>query len=161
MLRLPDVPRWFYFGGVAIGAAVAMVFLLTGEKIVVEVPATDGAMRPAIGKETSFTVDPSWLALPTPNAIVAYVPPGKSRKPSVGRAVALEGDSLEVRSRWLYVNGALNPKATRLMPAEDVPQFTCPRDCVYVLVDRVRQGGRDSAEFGPLPLWRILGSIAP
>jgi signal peptidase I len=161
LIRLPDIPRWFYLGVVAIGAAVAIVFLLTGEKIVVEVKGTDTAMRPAIGKETSFTVDPSWLAKRTRNAIVAYVPPGKSKKPSVARVVALEGDSLEIRARKLYVNGAVNPKVKRPMPVEEAPKFTCPRDCVYVLVDKPKRGIRDSCDFGPVPLWRVLGSITP
>jgi signal peptidase I len=161
LVRLPQIPNWFYLGAVAIGAAVAIVFLLTGEKIVVEVPGTDGAMRPAIGKDTSFTVDPSWLAKRKRNAIVAYVPPGKSKKPSIARVVALEGDSLEVRARKLYVNGAVNLKVQRSMPAEEAPKFTCPRDCVYVLVDRPKRGTRDSCSFGPVPLWRVLGSITP
>lgn len=161
MVRLPQVPNWFYLGAAAVGAAVAIVFLLTAEKTVVEVKGTDGAMRPAIKEGTKFTVDPSWLARPARDAIVAFVPPGTSRKPSVARAVALAGDALEVRARRLYVNGALNPKTKRVLPPEEVLKFTCPRDCVYVLVDKAKSGSRDSSQFGPLPLWRVLGSIAP
>ncbi len=159
--RLPEIPSWFSLGAVTVGVAVGIVFLLSRNKVVVEVALNDNAMRPAILKATSFTVDASWLAKPTANAIVAYVPPGKSGKPVVGRAVALGGDALEVRSRKLYVNGALNPKAKRFMSEEDVARSTCPRDCIYVLVDMPVSGSQDSTDFGPVPLWRVLGSINP
>jgi len=161
MRRLPEIPSWFYLGAAAVGAVVGIVFLLSRNKVVVEVPLSDGTMRRAIGKESKFTVDTSWLSRPTPNAIVAYVPPGKSGSPVVARVVALGGDTLEVRKRTLFVNGAVNPEAPQLMPEENVAKFTCPRDCVYVLVDSSRSGSQDSTKFGPLPLWRVMGSINP
>ena len=158
MARIPEVPRWFTLGLVLVGAAVGIVILLTGEKPVVEVPAIDNSMRPAIGEETIFTVDTSWLDKPSRDAIVAFVPPGKSGSTSVARVVALEGDSLEVRNRKLFVNGATNKSINKSMSMEAAPKFKCPRDCVYVLIDRSR-GSADSSKFGPLPLWRVLGSI--
>jgi signal peptidase I len=159
--RLPEIPSWFYLAAVAVGAVVGIVFLLARNKITVQVDLNDSAMRPAIGKATSFTVDPSWLAKPKRNAIVAFVVPGGSAGPVVARAVALRGDTLEVRSGKLYVNGVLNAKATRALPEENVAKLTCPRDCIYVLVDAARAGNQDSTDFGPLPLWRVLGSISP
>ena len=161
MARLPEVPSWFYLGAVATGVAVAIVFLLSRERTVVKVPATDSAMRPAIGEGTDFEVDPSWLANPTRDAVVAYVPPGRSEAPSVARVVAVAGDRLEVRMSKLYVNGKAGANTQRGMSTAEVPQFTCPRACVYVLVDKPSRGVRDSDNFGPLPVWRVLGSITP
>ena len=156
---MPEVPKWFTLGLVLVGAAVGVVIFLTGEKAVVAVSGTDKSMRPAIGEETRFSVEASWLARPSRNAIVAFAPPGKSGRTSVARVVAIEGDSLEVRGGMLFVNGAANKNTRRRMPVAEVSKFTCPRDCVYVRVDNVR-GGADSSQFGPLPLWRVLGSIS-
>lgn len=155
------MPTWLYFGVVAVGAGVALVFLLTRTKVVVEVGASDKTMRPTIGDGTSFTVDPGWLTGPASDRIVALVPPGKPSKPIVARVVAVAGDRLEIRERKLYVNGAVNKKADRLMRVDTVPKTVCPRDCVYVLVENPRQDVRDSIDFGPVPLWCVLGSINP
>lgn len=161
MPRLPEVPSWFYLGAVTVGAAVGAVYMLSREKVVVEVAASESGMRPAIGDGTSFKVDTSWLAKRTRNVIVAYVPPGKSAKPTVAWVVARPGDSLEIRERKLYVNGAKCPKARRDMPLEEMPELMCPRDCVYLLVDTPGRNVQDSLSFGPLPLWRVMGSITP
>jgi len=159
--RLPEVPSWFYLGAVTVGAAVGAVYMLSREKVVVEVAAHERAMRPAIGDGTSFKVDASWLAKPTRNKIVAYVPPGRGAKPTVAWVVARPGDSLEVREWKLYVNGAVCPKAKRAMSVEKMPELRCPRGCVYVLVDSPGRGTQDSSSFGFLPLWRVMGSISP
>jgi hypothetical protein len=158
---MPEVPSWLSLGVVVIGAAVGATFMLSREKTIVEVSPDDNAMRPAIKDGTKFTVDTSWLLRPTRDVIVAYVVPGKPKEPTLGWAVAKGGDRLEVRARKLYVNGRISSKTKASMRMEEMSKFTCPRDCVFVLIDGSKRGLKDSSDLGPLPLWRILGSITP
>ena len=101
---------------------MAIVYLLTGGKIVAEVPQASQVMGPAFAEKSSFDVDPSWHASPARDAVVAYLPPG-SDGPLLGRIVALPGDRLEVRERRLLVNGTIIKKTSRSMSDETVPEI--------------------------------------
>jgi len=158
---LSKVPTWFLLGVVAVGSAVGISFLTMGKKTVIEVELSNKTMRPAIGeKQTRFTVDPSWLTERRKNAVVAFTPPGGG-KLQIARVVALPGDRIKVIKRRLHVNGRPLKSTNRKAPEESVPEFICPAGCVYVIIDK--GGGRtttkDSIDFGPLPVWRVVGSI--
>ena len=155
---MSKVPTWFLLGVVAVGSAVGIVLLTAGKKIVVEIPLSDKSMRPKIGEGTRFVVDPSWLTARRKNAAVAFIPPG-GREPRVARVVALPGDRIRVRDRRLYVNGKPARGTKHAMPQDSAPEFVCPAGCVYVLVDNSSGKSKDSADFGPLPMWRVLGSL--
>jgi signal peptidase I len=141
--------------------AVALIYTYTGRKQMVTIPTSDKSMRPAIEKEEKgkvrFTIDASWLEAPKARQIVAYSPPGSDELTAV-RVVALQGEKIEVRERRLHVNGS--PRSSpRPMPVATVPEFRCPRDCVYVMSDSARRENVDSAVHGPVPIWRIKGAL--
>lgn len=156
---MPKLPKWFLPIIVAVGVAVAMAYVFTGSEREIEVSESDRSMRPIIGKKARFKVNAAWLARPTRNTVVAFHPPGGAPRPAVATVVALPGDKIEVREHRLYVNGAVTKSDVRSMPRKTVPEFKCPHDCVYVLVASAQGKVKDSVEFGPLPLWRVLGSL--
>ncbi len=158
---MSKVPTWFMLGVVAVGSAVGISFLTMGKKTVVEVELSNKAMRPAIGdKQTRFVVDPSWLAERRKNVVVAFTPPGGGNL-EIARVVALPGDRIRVIKKRLHVNGKLLRATNRRASEDSVPEFVCPAGCVYLLIDKSGGRGRtkDSLDFGPLPIWRVVGSI--
>jgi signal peptidase I len=157
MQKLQD---WAFYSAAVIAVGAALLVVLS-RHVVIEVPLKDKTMRPAIGaEETHFTVDTSWVEKPGRGSAVAFVPPGKGRRPRVARAVALEGDTIEVGDGRLLVNGK-SPKGPGRRLKFAAGGIRVPRDSVYVLVD-VKSGraSADSLDFGPLPMWRVLGSVA-
>ena len=65
------------------------------------------------------------------------------------------------RNKKLYVNGRQCGQSRRMMREEAVPEIVCPRDCVFLLIDGSSGRATDSIQYGPVPLWRVLGSITP
>ena len=158
---LSKVPTWFLLGVVAVGSAVGISFLTMGKKTVIEVELSNKTMRPAIGeKQTRFVVDPSWLTERRKNAVVAFAPPGGEGL-QIARVVALPGDRIKVIKHRAHVNGKPLRSTSRRAPEESVPEFICPAGCVYVLIDNSASTltTKDSIDFGPLPIWRVAGSI--
>jgi hypothetical protein len=92
--------------------------------------------------------------------VVVFTPPAGGNL-QAARVVALPGDRIKVIKKRLHVNGKPLRSTNRRTAEESVPEFICPTGCVYVLIDS--GGGRitikDSIDFGPLPLWRVVGSI--
>ncbi|MHC4200898.1 MAG: S26 family signal peptidase [Planctomycetota bacterium] len=155
------MPTWFLLGVVAVGSAVGISLLTMGKKTVIEIELSNKAMRPAIGeKQTRFTVDPSWLTERSKNAVVAFTPPGGGNL-MIARVVALPGDRIKVVKKRLHVNGKLLRSSSRRTREDSVPEFICPAGCVYVLIDNAasRITAKDSLDFGPLPVWRVVGSL--
>ncbi len=153
---MSKVPSWFILGVVIVGSAVAIGYFTAGMKIVVEVKPKNKSMRPAIGERDSFTVRPIGAAVLRRGSIIAFRAPGTARA-QLGRLVALGGDRIRVESGTLYVNGKPS-KSTKQNLGAYAPEFICPRSCVYVLFDRSRGSMKDSSAFGPLPMWRVLGT---
>ena len=161
------------------GVGVALVYMVTGQKETVDIEENDRTMRPSLDKKkvkgrTRFKIDATWLDAPdmTPDMapdmapdmpndrgeVIAFVPPG-SRKPLAARAVAVPGDRISVRDGKLHVNDRPAGAGERVMPVKHVPEFVCPRDSFYVLFDRAKGRGDDSAGHGPVPAWRVLGRL--
>jgi len=137
---------------------LAAVYFAVHRDAHVEVVLTDRGMRPALkAGMTRFAVDRSWTASPTRGTVVAFAPPGRDQTPTVTRAVAIPGDEVEVKDHLIRVNGTPASSSTRTSPAETIKKFRIPRGYVYLLTDR--PDGPDSTTLGPLPLWRVLGSV--
>jgi type IV secretory pathway protease TraF len=155
---VPKFLRLTTYAVAVLAVAVAMV-LVWLKRPRVEISLSDGTMRPAIGRlKTRFDINAAWLDAPRRNTIVAFIPPdAKTFKYRASRVVALAGDRIEVHDRKAYVNGTIPKGAERSLPTADLPEFVVPRDCVYVLNDFPENP--DSIDFGPLPLWRVVGEL--
>ena len=153
-----ELRTWFVVCAVAIVVLTAAGIYLGGAAPTVTVPEGNSSMRPAIGdNQTTFSIDTSWHSSKTRDDIVVFYPPGRSQL-SVARVVALPGDRLEIARGKIRFNGkSPSESKKKVEKTPDVPASVVPAGCAYLLVDGTK--GEDSAEFGPLPLWRILGKI--
>ena len=153
---MPDLRTWFVVVAVAIILLAVAGFALLSSAPTLTVSEKDDRMRPAIGESaTDFAIDTSWLDTPKRNAIVAFMPKG-TKTPLAGRAVAVAGDRVSIENWKCHVNGTAT-ESRRRMSVSAAPPTKVPRGCVYILFDKGT--GPDSAQVGPIPLWRVLGSV--
>ena len=81
--------------------------------------------------------------------------------PVVKRAVALGGQTVEIRDAFLYVDGAAVPEPYVDHSRIDGVYFgpvTVPAGAVFVLGDS-RDGSIDSRIFGPVPVSAVTGHV--
>ena len=108
------------------------------------------------------------LRKPKPGDIIVFIYPKNTEQDFIKRVVAVEGQTVEVRNRHLFINGqpwddphanVTNP-GTREgdnFPAEGIPRpYTVPADHVFVMGDN-RNNSYDSRFWGPVPLSAIKG----
>jgi signal peptidase I len=102
------------------------------------------------------------LRKPRPGDVVVFIWPKDRSKDFIKRVVAVEGETLEVRSRQLFVDGKArdDPHATWANqyggPGERYGPFTVPPDHVFVMGDN-RDQSYDSRFWGPVPMSDIKG----
>jgi signal peptidase I len=102
------------------------------------------------------------LRKPAPGDIVVFVWPKDRSKDFIKRVIAVEGQTIEVRDRQVYIDGKKwdDPHATytqaRSRPAEGYGPFTVPPDHVFVMGDN-RDQSYDSRFWGPVPNVDIKG----
>ena len=147
-----------YYTAAVVAVAAALIYSRL-QRVVVEIPVEDRGMRPAIGSaKTHFTVDTTWVEAPQRGSIIAFIPPGgNADEHKAARVVGIAGDRVEIRGHRLYVGGAVPEGFKGGIPAGNPLSFVVPRDCAYVLCDS--PSGKDSLDFGPLPLGRVAGSL--
>lgn len=105
---------------------------------------------------------PGWRK-PRPGDVVVFVYPNDRSKDFIKRVVAVEGQTVEVRNRRLFVDGkpAHDPHAHWTArreggPGDDLKPYTVPAGHVFVMGDN-RDQSYDSRFWGPVPMADIKG----
>ena len=99
---------------------------------------------------------------PAPGDIVVFVWPKDRSKDFIKRVIAVEGQTIEVRDRRVYIDGKPwdDPHATytqaRGRPGDGYGPFTVPPDHVFVMGDN-RDQSYDSRFWGAVPMNDIKG----
>lgn len=94
---------------------------------------------------------------PIPGEIVVFREPGNDARNLVKRVVAVAGQTLEVRSGDLFVDGQMIQENYVAYPSNDtLPTHHIPDDTVFVMGDN-RPNSLDSRYFGPVPSANIRG----
>src|SRR5437867_772935 len=102
------------------------------------------------------------LRKPHPGDVVVFIWPKDRAKDFIKRVVAVEGETIEVRNRQVYVDGKPRDDAhaswasQRAGPGEHYGPFTVPPGYVFVMGDN-RDQSYDSRFWGPVPMSDIKG----
>ncbi len=107
-----------------------------------------------------FTKSDFAFDYPDRGAVVVCRYPGREDY-IVKRVVGLPGDTVEIRDKRLYVNGArIDEPYIEYLPEEDFAKTVVPQNSVFVLGDN-RTVSHDSraADVGPLPKDYIIGNV--
>jgi signal peptidase I len=99
---------------------------------------------------------------PVPGDVVVFIWPKDRSKDFIKRVIAVEGQTVEVRNKQVYVDGRPwdDPHATwapgRNGQSDNSGPFTVPPDHVFVMGDN-RDQSYDSRFWGPVPIADIKG----
>jgi signal peptidase I len=99
---------------------------------------------------------------PRPGDVVVFVWPKDRTKDFIKRVVAVEGQTLEIRDKQVYLDGKPwdDPHATysasRGAPSDSMGAITVPPGTVFVMGDN-RDQSYDSRFWGPVPIADIKG----
>ena len=95
--------------------------------------------------------------------VIVFHAPVKPPKDFVKRVVALPGETVEIRSGGLYVNGVEFEESYELGSGfrdyQDSPSITLGDDEFYVLGDN-RGSSNDSKDWGPVRIDDVVGKVA-
>lgn len=124
---------------------------------------TDVSMLPGLSEGQYFLIQ-KWvyqIRPPRRGEIVVFRPPRKDRWRYVKRVIAVEGDSVLIRSGRVLVNEKpLQEPYAKGLTHPDLGPVIVLRDSCFVLGDN-RAESEDSRHFGLIPLDRIEGRIGP
>ena len=113
------------------------------------IPFWDGS-----GSDTKFAFDP-----PTRGEIIVFHFPQDTTKDFVKRVVGLPGETVEVRSGSVYIDGApLNEPYLLRMDRSDSRRTTLSEREYYVIGDN-RRNSNDSRAWGVVPEEYIVGKV--
>jgi signal peptidase I len=102
------------------------------------------------------------LRKPKPGDVVVFIWPKDRSKDFIKRVVAVEGETIDIRNRQVYVDGQPrdDPHSSwataRIGPNEHYGPFTVPAGHVFVMGDN-RDQSYDSRFWGPVPIGDIKG----
>ncbi len=97
-----------------------------------------------------------WIDQPERGDIVVLHYPRDPSRDFIKRVIALEGDSVSVRDRQVYVNEVLLNEPYINAPPSYSGEWVVPEDNVFVFGDN-RNNSQDSHSFGGVPLDMIVG----
>jgi signal peptidase I len=96
---------------------------------------------------------------PEHNDLVAFLNPANRRQTWVKRAIALPGDTLEIREGIVHLNGAAIKDAAGVQPDKaNLAPITIPEHHCYVLGDN-RANSKDSRHIGLVPMIALVGKV--
>ena len=99
--------------------------------------------------------------------IIVFIYPEDPKKDFIKRVIGVEGDTVEIRNKRVYLNGSLHddPKVRYtdprvipdgLDPRDNFGPITVPKDALFVMGDN-RDNSRDSRYWGFVPLGLVKG----
>ena len=110
-----------------------------------------GARLPLIDKRLPA------VRAPRPGDIIIFKYPGDQRTDYIKRCVAVEGQTVELRGRQLYIDGVLHEeKYARYFHGSKYGPYTVPEGHIFMMGDN-RDNSADSRVWGPLDRDLILG----
>jgi signal peptidase I len=94
---------------------------------------------------------------PKPGDIIIFKYPGDKKTDYIKRCVAVEGQTVELKGRTLYVNGvAQNESYAKYYHGSNFGPYIVPEGHIFMMGDN-RDNSADSRVWGPLPKSLILG----
>ncbi len=94
---------------------------------------------------------------PKPGDIIIFKYPGDKKTDYIKRCVAVEGQTVELKGRTLYVDGvAQKEEYAKYNHGSHFGPYTVPKDHIFMMGDN-RDNSADSRVWGPLPKSLILG----
>jgi signal peptidase I len=94
---------------------------------------------------------------PEPGDIIIFKYPGDKKTDYIKRCVAVEGQTVELKGRTLYVDGAAQSEDyAKYYHGSNFGPYVVPEDHIFMMGDN-RDNSADSRVWGPLPKSLILG----
>jgi signal peptidase I len=94
---------------------------------------------------------------PEPGDIIIFKYPGDKKTDYIKRCVAVEGQTVELRGRSLYVDGAVQTEDyAKYYHGSNFGPYVVPEGHIFMMGDN-RDNSADSRVWGPLPKSLILG----
>jgi len=94
---------------------------------------------------------------PHPGDIIIFKYPGDKKTDYIKRCVAVEGQTVELRGRTLYVDGVAQTEDYAIYyHGSNFGPYVVPKDHIFMMGDN-RDNSADSRSWGPLPKSLILG----
>jgi len=94
---------------------------------------------------------------PKPGDIIIFKYPGDKKTDYIKRCVAVEGQTVELRGKILYVDGVpCEEEYAKYSHGSNFGPYTVPKDHIFMMGDN-RDNSADSRVWGPLPKNLILG----
>jgi signal peptidase I len=110
-----------------------------------------GAKMPFIGKRLPVVREPR------PGDIIIFKYPGDEHTDYIKRCIAVEGQTVELRGRQLYVDGKLQDEQyAQYFHGSKYGPYTVPEGHIFMMGDN-RDNSADSRVWGPLDKDLILG----
>jgi signal peptidase I len=94
---------------------------------------------------------------PEPGDIIIFKYPGDKKTDYIKRCVAVEGQTVELKGRTLYVDGVARAEDyAKYYHGSNFGPYVVPEDHIFMMGDN-RDNSADSRVWGPLPKSLILG----
>lgn len=126
----PQILLWI--GAALLAAFLVSRFLISGCRVV------GRSMEPVLCENSWVLISrsPLWGDSPTRGDILVFQKPQIAKGSIIKRVVAVPGDTVEIRSGTLFLNGAAVKEEVSAMPGEEtMAPCTVPKDSYFVLGD--------------------------
>ncbi len=147
-----------YFGEFLQTALIALLLFLAVNLLTARIRVEGISMEPSLHDGQFVVVNRLAYRWQEPNRgdiIVFYFPQNPSRR-FIKRVIGLPGDTIDVQSGHVYVNGTLLEEPYIAAPANFSGEWRVDRNDVFVLGDN-RNNSSDSPDWGGLPINEIIG----
>jgi signal peptidase I len=147
-----------YFGELLHTALIAVLLFMAVNLITARIRVEGISMEPSLHDGQFVVVNRlayHWQEPIRGDIVVFYFPQNPSRR-FIKRVIGLPGDSINIQSGQVFVNGILLEEPYVAAPANFSGEWTVERGKVFVLGDN-RNNSSDSPDWGDLPIDEIIG----
>lgn len=159
--RLEDILQCVLIKGICTAVPAALVSLVLNVFVAQAMVVHGPSMQPNLSYNQRVIVDKityDFIHSPRRGDVVIFHMP-EEQELLVKRAVALPGETVEVRDGQVFINDqALEEPWATCQGGMDYPPKRVPPRHIFVLGDN-RAVSRDSRFFGPVPMERIAGQV--
>ncbi len=147
-----------YFGELLHTALIAVLLFMAVNIITARIRVEGISMEPSLHDGQFVVVNRlayQWQEPIRGDIVVFYFPQNPSRR-FIKRVIGLQGDTINVQSGQVFVNGVLLEEPYIAAPSNFSGEWTVERGKVFVLGDN-RNNSSDSPDWGGLPIDEIIG----